>query len=204
MVSIENTPEQRPSPVVRYVLIGIIIVLAALIGYSGYKIYDARYGGEPYGVPFALVDHTGAPITEAAFAGHPSILFFGFTNCPEICPTTLAEMDGWLKQLGDEGKNVRAYFVSIDPEHDTPEVLKNYVTSVSDRVTGITGDPAKVGEMAKGYNIYFKKVPLDTGGYTMDHTASVLLLNDRREFAGTISYGESKEAAVLKLKRLAG
>ena len=204
MVSVENAPQQRPSPVVRYVLIGIIVVLATLIGYSGYKIYEARYGGEPYGVAFKLVDQNGAEITEAAFAGHPSMLFFGFTNCPEICPTTLAEMDGWLKQLGDGGKNVRAYYVSIDPEHDTPDVLKSYVGSVSDRVVGITGDPAKVGEMAKGYNIYFKKVPLDTGGYTMDHTASVLLLTDRREFAGTISYGESKEAAVLKLKRLAG
>ena len=77
-----------------------------------------------YGAPFTLVDQNGAAITEAAFRGHPSVVFFGFTNCPEICPTTLAEMDGWLKQIGDEGKDIHAYFVSVDPERDTPEVMK--------------------------------------------------------------------------------
>ena len=107
MVSVENTPQQRPSPVVRYILVGIIVILAALIGWFTYKIYEARYGGEPFGLPFTLVDQNGAEITEAAFTGHPSMIFFGFTNCPEICPTTLAEMDGWLKEMGA----VAAYFL---------------------------------------------------------------------------------------------
>jgi protein SCO1 len=203
MASLENTPQQKPSPIIRYVLIGIIVALAAMIGYFSYRLYEARYGGEAYGVPFTLVDQNGAEITEAAFAGHPSMVFFGFTNCPEICPTTLADMDTWLKALGSEGKDIHAYFVTIDPEHDTAAVMKDYVTSVSDRIVGITGDPEKVLEMSKGYGIYSKKVPLDTGGYTMDHTASVLLLHGGRQFAGTIAYGETKEAAILKLKRLA-
>ena len=106
-------------------------------------------------------------------------MFFGFTHCPEVCPTTLVEMDGWLKKLGDEGKDIRAYFVSVDPERDTPETMDTYVSNVSDRITGITGEPAKVAEMAKAFGIYSRKVPLDGGDYTMDHTASVLLL-DRR------------------------
>lgn len=187
----------------RYILAGILVVMAAAIGFVTFKWYEARYGGEPYGAAFTLVDQNGAEITEAAFQGHPSALFFGFTNCPEICPTTLFELDGWLKELGDQGKDIHAYFISIDPERDTVDVMKNYVSNVSQRIVGITGEPDKVGEMAKAFGIYFKKVDLDTGGYTMDHTASVLLLNASGEFAGTIAYGEAKETAIAKLKRLA-
>ena len=131
-------------------------------------------------------------------------MFFGFTHCPEVCPTTLFELDGWLKKLGDEGKDIRAYFVSVDPERDTPEVMDLYVTNVSDRITGITGDPAKVHAMAKAFGIYWRKVDLEGGDYTMDHTASVLLLDSSGDFAGTIAYGESPTTALEKLKRLAG
>jgi protein SCO1 len=187
----------------RYILAGILVVMVAAIGYVTFEWYQARYGGEPYGAPFALTDQNGAQITEAAFKGHPSALFFGFTNCPEICPTTLFEMDGWLKALGEEGRDVRAYFVTIDPERDTPDVLKQYVSNVSNRVIGISGEPDKVLKMAKDFGIYYKKVEMDGGGYTMDHTASVLLLNDKGEFAGTVAYGETKETAIAKLKRLA-
>ena len=187
----------------RYILAGILVVMAAAIGFVTFQWYQVRYGGEAYGAPFTLVDQNGAAITEAAFRGHPTALFFGFTNCPEICPTTLYELDGWLKEVGDEGKDIHAYFITIDPERDTVDVLKNYVSNVSQRIVGITGEPDKVGEMAKAYGIYFKKVETEGGGYTMDHTASVLLLNGKGEFAGTIAYGESPQAAVAKLKRLA-
>ena len=187
----------------RYILVGILLVMTAAIGFVTFQWYQARYSGEPYGAPFALVDQNGAEITEAAFRDHPTVLFFGFTNCPEICPTTLFELDGWLKQIGDEGKDINAYFISIDPERDTPEVLKNYVSGVSQRIVGITGEPAKVTDMSKAYGIYSKRVELEGGGYTMDHTASVLLLNRRGEFAGTIAYGESADTAIAKLKRLA-
>jgi protein SCO1/2 len=187
----------------RYILVGILLVMTAAIGFVTFQWYQARYSGEVYGAPFTLVDQNGAEITQAAFTGHPTALFFGFTNCPEICPTTLAEMDGWLKQIGDEGKDINAYFISIDPERDTQQVMKDYVGGVSQRIVGITGEPAKVAAMAKAYGIYFKKVELDGGGYTMDHTASVLLLDRRGEFGGTIAYGESADTAIAKLKNLA-
>ena len=187
----------------RYILVGILLVMTAAIGFVTFQWYQSRYGGEPYGAPFTLVDQNGAEITEAAFNGHPTALFFGFTNCPEICPTTLFELDGWLKQIGDEGKDINAYFISIDPERDTQQVMKDYVGAVSQRIVGITGEQAKVADMAKAYGIYFKKVELDGGGYTMDHTASVLLLDRRGEFGGTIAYGESADTAIAKLKNLA-
>ncbi|HTV68693.1 MAG TPA: SCO family protein [Rhizobiaceae bacterium] len=187
----------------RWILVGILILMAAGVGWLSYDWYFAGKDQGAYGAPFTLVDQNGGEITEKAFQGHPSAVFFGFTNCPEICPTTLYEMDGWLKQLGDEGKDIGAYFVSIDPERDTPDVLKLYVTNVSSRIVGITGEPAKVQEMAKAFGIFFRKVETGGGEYTMDHTASVLLLDKKGDFAGTIAYGENPDTAVAKLKRLA-
>lgn len=188
----------------RSILIGILVIMVAGIGYMSFDWYRRANTSEAYGAPFTLVDHNGAAITEAAFKGHPSAVFFGFTHCPEVCPTTLFEMDGWLKTLGDEGKNIRAYFVSVDPERDTPELMQSYVTNVSERITGITGEPDKVGAMTKAFGIYAKKVELEGGDYTMDHTASVILLDRNGGFFGTIAYEENPEMAIAKLKRLAG
>lgn len=187
----------------RSILIGILVLMAAGVGYITFDWYRWQYAGKAFGGPFTLVDHTGEPITEQAFRDHPTAVFFGFTHCPEVCPTTLFEMDGWLKQLGDEGKEIDAYFVSVDPERDTPQVLGDYVSNVSDRIVGITGDPEKVAEMTKAFGIYVRKVELEGGDYTMDHTASVLLLNEAGDFWGTIAYGENSDTAIEKLKRLA-
>ncbi len=187
----------------RSILVGILVLMAAGVGFLTFEWYRQTNSGEPYGSAFTLVDQNGAPITEAAFRGHPSAVFFGFTNCPEVCPTTLYELNGWLAKLGDEGKDIHAYFVSIDPERDTPEMMKLYVENASDRITGITGDPAKVYEMAKSFGIFWKKIDTGDGEYTMDHTASVLLLDGTGEFAGTIAYEENSDTAIAKLKRLA-
>ena len=101
------------------------------------------------GVPFNLVDQNDAPITDAAFKGHPTALFFGFTHCPEVCPTTLFEMAGWLKDLGDEGKALRVFFISVDPERDTPGVMKGYTAAFTDRITGITGNPQEMESFSR-------------------------------------------------------
>ncbi|WP_296744033.1 SCO family protein [Mesorhizobium sp.] len=191
------------SPTMRFILIGILIAMAVGIGGMTIWSYRSHHSGEPYGGSFTLVDEKGAPITEAAMRGRPSVVFFGFTHCPEVCPTTLFELAGWLKTMGDSGKNLNAYFVTVDPERDTPQIMNSYVSNFSDRITGITGDPDKVHAMAKAFGIYWKKVDTGDGDYTMDHTASVLLLNAKGEFAGTIAYGESADTAIAKLKRLA-
>ncbi|MGE3305255.1 MAG: SCO family protein [Rhizobiaceae bacterium] len=189
----------------RSVIALLIVVVAAIVGFGGYRLYEQRLSnaGQPYGGPFTLTDMDGAPITEAAFRGHPSAVFFGFTNCPEVCPTTLYELNGWLAAIGDDGKDIRAYFVSIDPERDTPEMMKTYVTNVSSRITGITGEPDRVAAMAKSFGIFVRKVDLEGGDYTMDHTASVLLLDSAGDIFGTIAYEENPDTAVAKLRRLA-
>lgn len=187
----------------RTILAGILILMAAGVGWLTFDWYSSKNSAQAFGAPFVLVDQKGAEITEAAFRGQPSAVFFGFTHCPEVCPTTLFELDGLLKQMGDEGKNLRAYFVSVDPERDTPEVMNSYVSNVSDRITGITGAPDKIAAMAKAFGIYSKKVPTEGSDYTMDHTASVLLLDSKGDFFGTIAYEENPETALAKLKRLA-
>ena len=192
----------------RLVLWVLIAALAVTLGWLTYEwqMSESRIADKPYGVPFELVDQTGSPITEAAFRGRPTALFFGFTHCPEICPTTLYELDGWLKQADPEGGNIGAYFITVDPERDTPELMDSYVAGVSDRIIGISGDPETIGDVVKGFNIYAKKVPIDSGApegdYTMDHTASVFLLDAQGRFKGTIAWGENPETAVTKLENL--
>ena len=156
------------------------------------------------GTDFTLVDHNGNTITQAAFAGRPTLVFFGFTRCPEVCPTTLYEMAGWFEALGEEGRDLQAFFISVDPERDTPEIMKSYAEALTDRVTGITGDPDEIAKVIAAWHVYAAKIPTDDGDYTMDHTASVFLMDENGVFKGTIAYGENPETAIAKLKRLAG
>ena len=192
--------------------IGIWAALAALfllsLGFLGWQ-YAVRgtdrslTSGMTLGTGFTLVDHNGAPITEAAFAGRPTLLYFGFTRCPEVCPTTLYEMAGWLDALGDEGRDIQAFFISVDPERDTPEIMKGYSEAFTDRVIGITGDPGEIDKLVAAWHVYAAKIPTDDGDYTMDHTASVFLVDRNGVFKGTIAYGESPDVAIAKLRRLA-
>lgn len=151
---------------------------------------------------FDLLDHLGNPVDETVFAGHPSLLFFGFTHCPEVCPTSLAEISGWLETLGEEGRDLHAYFVSVDPERDTPAVLGDYVSWIGDRITGITGASDQVARLADAWGVYYERVALEGGGYTMDHTASVFLLDRNGAFQGTIAYREDNATALGKIRNL--
>ncbi|MEM5501024.1 MULTISPECIES: SCO family protein [Ahrensia] len=182
----------------------LIVALVAALGVVFYQWQQTQNSVEAYGVPFELVDGQGEKITQEAFIGQPSALFFGFTHCPEICPTTLYELNGWLETLGEDGENIEAFFITVDPERDTVEILNNYVSSVTDRVTAITGDPDKVRAMASGYGIYYKRQELEDGDYTMDHTASIFLLDSNGDFRSTIAWGENSETAIQKLRNLAG
>lgn len=187
------------------------IAIAAFAGLLGWLTFEMSRTSEtiaegPFGVPFELVAQDGRPITQAAFTGKPTALFFGFTHCPEVCPTTLYELNGWMEKTDPDGTKLQGYLVTVDPERDTPELLDQYISNVSSRITGIAGPPEKVLEMVKGFRVYVRKVPLDEnepeGDYTVDHTASVFLLDENGRFRGTISYGENPDVAVEKLQNL--
>lgn len=193
---------------VRIVLWSLVVVLAGALGWMTFSISQTKeqMSEAPFGVPFELVDQSGGAITEQAFRGKPTLLFFGFTHCPEVCPTTLFELSNWMPQVDPDGSKLQAYFITVDPERDTPDMLNTYVSNVSDRIIGIGGQPDKVMDMVKGFRVYAKKVPVDEknpgGDYTMDHTASVFLLDADGRFKGTIAYGENPDTAVQKLQKL--
>ena len=180
----------------------LVLAGAGVLGYRALSGNNVVASVAEIGAPFELIDDDGNPITEKAFLGHPNLLYFGFTRCPEVCPTTLYEMAGWLNTLGEEGRDIRAFFVSVDPERDTPEIMKGYAEAFTDRVTGITGDPAKVEALLKAWRVYYGRVPTEDGDYTMDHTASVFLVDPQGHFQGTISYGEQTDVALQKIRNL--
>jgi protein SCO1/2 len=192
----------------RTILWVAVVALAGVLVWLTVEMTQSRQelAEGPFGVPFQLVAQNGQPVTEKAFQDKPTALFFGFTHCPEVCPTTLFELNGWLRQVDPDGTKLNGFFVSVDPERDTPELLGQYISNVTDRVKGISGPPEKVNEMIKGFKVYAKRVPVDeknpNGDYTMDHTASVFLLDNGGRFAGTIAYGENPDVAVKKLENL--
>jgi protein SCO1/2 len=137
----------------------LLLFMVALLSYQYFiKGTDNQYmSGMKIGEPFKLIDHNGDTITEEAFSGKPTAVFFGFTHCPEVCPTTLYELAGWLEALGANGKEINSYFITIDPERDTPQVMKSYVQNFTDRIVGITGSPKDVLKLAKSWHVYWKK-----------------------------------------------
>ncbi|WP_152045920.1 SCO family protein [Aureimonas psammosilenae] len=155
----------------------------------------------PYGTPFRLEDQNGTPVTEAMFRGKPSAVFFGFTNCPDVCPTTLAELGAYRQELAKTG-DFRIVFVTVDPERDTPDILRTYVGAIDKQAVALTGRPEDVATMLKGWGIYSKKVG-EGPDYTMDHTATTLLLDSKGELVATLAYGEDPASAKAKLERLA-
>ena len=178
-------------------LLVISVTLLMVVGRSPVQIAaPSAIGG-----PFKLVDQNGQAVTEEMLKGKPSLIFFGFTHCPDVCPTALFDMSELYKALGPDGDKVGAYFVSVDPERDTPAVLKEYLSSFDPRLRGLTGDPAAVAAMEKAYRVYSKKIPLDGGGYTMDHTALVYLMNQEGQFVAPFNLKRKPEEAAADIKR---
>ena len=188
------------------ILIGITAVSLALV-YLYLFGFPENKASSPkeftIGSPFSLIDHRGMVITEQDFLGHPSALFFGFTHCPEVCPTTMSKLSILLDELGTKGDQIKVYFITLDPERDTPEVLMDYLSAFNERFIAITGNTNDVESLAKSWKVYWKRTETSDGGYTFDHTASVLLLNSQSNFVGTIGWKEGAAVALEKLKRLA-
>ena len=154
------------------------------------------------GGPFSLTDHRGRAVTERDFRGRPMAVFFGFTHCPDVCPTTLAEMTGFIEGLGPDADQFHWLFVSVDSERDTPQAMAGYLEAFDRRITGLSGTEAEIARVAQSFRVYYRTVPVDGGGYTMDHSASIFLLDAAGRFAGTIDHEESERVALEKLRLL--
>ena len=154
------------------------------------------------GGPFRLTDQDGRIVTEEDFKGKPSLVFFGYTNCPDFCPTTLFDISQVMHALGPDADRTRAVFITIDPERDTPEALKDYLSSFDPHVSALTGDLPSIVTVAKEYRVYFKKVPLDGGRYSMDHTTITYLMDKEGRFVSPFNLKRTPEAAAQDLRRL--
>jgi protein SCO1 len=176
-------------------LIGLLVMLWAMGGVRGVTA-PAAIGG-----PFQLVDQSGAAVTEKTMQGKPSLIFFGFTHCPDVCPTALFEMSEILRAMGKDADRVNAYFISVDPERDSKDAMKDYLSSFDPHLKGLTGDPEAVAKVLSAYRVYAKKVPLKDGDYTMDHTALTYLMDRDGHFVAPFNLSRKPEEAAADLKK---
>jgi protein SCO1/2 len=185
------------------VILAVAVVWVVVIDRQGGVSDKIVAAGAGLGGPFSLTDTNGHTVTEAALQGHPSALFFGYTFCPDVCPTTLSDVTVWLQDLGPDADKLKFYFITIDPERDTREQMAAYLEAFDPRIVGLTGSRAAIDQIIKDYRVYAHKVPgSGADDYTMDHTASIYLLDAKAQFFGTIDYQEKDDAALAKFRRL--
>jgi len=174
---------------------GVVLLVSGRLSTPGVQA-TAAIGG-----PFILTDQNSATVTDRDFRGRPMLVFFGFTHCPDVCPTTLFEVSEIMRSLGKDASRVGVAFITVDPERDTPAALKDYLSSFDPRLKALTGNVEAIAAVAKAYRVYFKKVPLADGGYTMDHTAIVYLMDKQGRFVSPFSMKRSAEAAAEDLRK---
>ena len=178
-------------------LAGSLTLIALLLFVTPHEVTrPSSVGG-----PFTLIDQGGKTITDADFKGKPFLVFFGFTHCPDVCPTTLYEISEVLKQLGPDASKTAALFITVDPERDTPEELKRYISSFHQGIVGLTGSQTAIDAVKREYRVFAKKVPTKDGDYTMDHTAVVFLMDKQGNFIAPFNLSRSAAEAAADLRR---
>jgi protein SCO1/2 len=176
-------------------VVGLLVLFWAMGGVSK-VVQPAAVGG-----PFQLTDQNGKAVTDASLKGKPTLIFFGYTHCPDVCPTSLFEMSEVLRAMGKDADKVNAVFISVDPERDTPATMKDYLSSFDPHLEGLSGDPAETAKVITSYRVYAKKVPMKDGDYTMDHTALIYLMDRDGRFVSPFNLKRSPEEAATELKR---
>src|ERR1700676_3450938 len=176
-------------------VVGLVLMLGALGGLRSVTAPAA------IGVPFQLTDQAGQTVTEKNLQGRPTLIFFGFTHCPDVCPTSLFEISEVLKAMGGDADRLNAYFISVDPERDTAAAMKEYLSSFDPHLEGLTGNPDEVAKVITAYRVYARKVPLKDGDYTMDHTALIYLMDRDGKFVAPFNLKQTPEQAAADLKK---
>ena len=155
----------------------------------------------PFENSFSLIDHNGNKFNKKSFSKNPSLVFFGFTHCPEVCPTTLYDIARWKELVGENAINLQTYFVTLDPNRDNQKILKDYVSNFRN-IKGVTGSDIDIINFSKSWGIYRKIIPIEENNYSLDHTATIFLVDKKLNLRGTISFGENEENAVDKINNL--
>ncbi len=190
----------KPSP--RILLPALVLVFGlALVSVAAWLTFSGPGAPPPssIGGSFTLTGADGKAVSDADLKGQPVVLFFGYTHCPDVCPTTLFEVSELFRKLG-EGAKIRGVFVSVDPERDTPEILKDYLGSFDKRIIGLSGSRAALEPMLKAYRVYARKNPAANGEYSMDHSSIVYLMDKQMRFIGPLNIGDD-DVALKDLKK---
>ena len=206
----EQTPEEREAGQKTFrMIVWTLVTLAAglalfaLFGPARHADQPADYG-DSVGGTFSLTAPDGSTVTDQTLRGKPFAIFFGFTRCPDVCPTTLASLARLRKRMGEDGDKFEIVFVSVDPGYDSPEDVGRYVDLFGTPIIGLTGSDEAIAEVVAAYHAYYQKVPVDGGDYTIDHTAAVYLMDREGKLQSIIDYHESPDASLAKLERLVG
>jgi protein SCO1 len=182
----------------------VLTVLAACSEQKGFIGSDITGGG--IGAGWSLTDHTGITRTAESFPGKTTVVFFGFTQCPDICPASLAEVATAMKILGDQAKHVQVVMISVDPERDTPEIMKEYLgafdAELPTRFLGLSGSPEEVRKAASAFRAFYAKSPTPGGGYTMDHSTSFYLIDPKGSTRVLLSNRAGPEAMAHDIRAL--
>lgn len=183
----------------------LVLVLAAACTPEGPKFKASDVTGATFGRDFALTDHNGKPRNLADYRGKAVVVFFGYTQCPDVCPTTLAALAETMKALGPDAERVQVLFITIDPDRDTQALLAQYVPAFDPRFVGLYGDAAATERVAKEFKIIYQKQPGPTPGtYTMDHSAGVFVFDPQGRLRLYVSHGQSPDIYVHDLRALLG
>jgi protein SCO1/2 len=201
-----NPPRAPRFAVIAIVLAAVLVVAAGTLlalavretprGAAGTALASAIGG------PFRLIDQNGKPVSDADLKGKWQLVFFGYTHCPDTCPTALNEISLALDQLGVKRDEVEIVFITVDPERDTPEVMKAYVQSFDARIIALTGSPDAVAQAAKAYRVYYAKHPRGDGDYDMDHSAVIYVMNPEGRFTATFTPDSTADAIAQRLQKL--
>lgn len=196
----------------RLLLWTVVALVAAAVGAAAIGLWPRGAAGpgdtvaadyaSAFGGPFSLVDPQGRRVTDATLKGKPFALFFGFTHCPDVCPTTLQSMARLRQKLGADGDRFNIVFVSVDPERDTPAEIGNYLSLFDTPIIGLIGTPDELAQITKAYHVFYQKVPIDGGDYVVDHTATVFLMDAAGRFFSTLDHKEGDAPKLAKLRRL--
>ena len=194
----------------RLMIFGVAVaLLIAVAGVSLMLFAPRMHAGAGAGAAqppaaFVLTDQDGRAIREADLLKKPTVVFFGYTFCPDACPTTLARLTALMKSLGPEANRLNVAFITIDPARDTPAQMKSYLSAFDPRIVGLTGSPAAVDKAAKEYGVFYQKAPLPGGGYSMDHSTAVYLVDRKRGFSEILAPDQPQDEQLEALKRLLG
>ncbi len=195
----------------RFILVAAVLAGLVILGAGAFVALALRDNprgaagtalASAIGGPFRLTDQNGKTVTDADLKGKWSLVYFGYTHCPDACPTALNDISIALEDLGTKRDAVRPVFITVDPERDTPEALKAYVTSFDAPILALTGTPEQVAQAAKGYRVYYAKHPEAGGEYSMDHSSVIYVMDPQGRFTASFTHESTPEQIAERLKKL--